>query len=180
MKKSRVTERTRKNLVNAFFKLYKNGDVNKITVGEICKTAEYETTTFYRYFSDTNEIINYLEDSIIEDIRASIKANLKSKALANFKKFVDNYGEYITVFNEKGNRSFYDKLKKLVKEDVYDYLKFNIKDEKQKEFVFEFIFSSLLNSFTYWYRHKNMMSIDKFVEFANNMLMNGTSSIVNY
>ena len=172
MKQSRVTERTRRNLVNAFFKLYKNGDVNKITVGEICKTADYERTTFYRYFSDTNEIINYLEDTIVEDIRASIKANLKSKALTNFKKFVDNYGEYITVFNEKGinDNNYYD----------YEFLKFNIKDEKQKEFVFEFIFASVLNSFTYWYRHKNMMSFDKFVEFANNMLMNGTSSIVNY
>ena len=135
MKQSRVTERTRKNLVNAFFKLYKKGDTNKITVGEICKTANYERTTFYRYFSDTNEIINYFEDSIIEDIRASIKANLKSKALANFKKFVDNYGEYITVFNEKGNRNFYDKFKKLVKNDVYAYLEFNIDDEKNNLFL---------------------------------------------
>lgn len=177
-KQPHVTEQTRKKLINAFWELYKTEDLSRITVGNICKKADYERTSFYRYFLDINDILNHLEDEIINNIKISIKNNVKSKAFDNFKKFSDDYGEYFTVFHEKGNRSFYDKFKELVKSDVYNYLNLDIKDEIKKDFIFEFVFTSLISSYAYWYRNQDMMDLESFTQFAHNLLQNGTNSIV--
>ena len=177
-KQPHVTEQTRRKLINAFWELYKTEDLSKITVGNICRTASYERTSFYRYFFDINDVLNQLEDEIINNIKISIKNNVKSKAFENFKKFTDEYGEYIVVFYEKGNKIFYDKFKNLVKDDVYQYLNININDALKKEFIFEFVFSSLINSFAYWYRNQDAIDLETFTDFANNIILHGTSSII--
>ena len=178
-KQPHVTEQTRRKLINAFWELYKTEDISKITVGNICKVADYERTSFYRYFMDINDILNQLENEIINNIKDSINASNKSGKFSNFKNFTNHYGEYFTVFHEKGNRSFYDKFKELVKSDVYKYLKLDVKDENRKDYIFEFVFASLLGSYAYWYRHQDMMDLESLSKFANNTLLNGTNSIIN-
>ncbi len=182
-KQPQVTEQTRRNLMNGFWKLYKDEAITKITISKICDAANYERTTFYRYFNDIHDILSQLENEIIQNIKEDIKnSNRQSKQrqifFEGFKKFTDKYGEYITIFYENGNKSFYNRFKELVKEDVYNYLNFNISDEKQKEFVFEFMFSSLISSYDYWYNNQDMMSLEDFVKFANSILMNGTKTIL--
>ena len=184
-KRTRVTEQTRRKLINSFWELYKSKDINKITVVNVCRLADYERTTFYKYFTDINDLFNVLESEIIENIRTDIQNNNRINSqegifFDGFKKFTDKYGEYIVVFYEKGNRNFYNKFKELVKTDVYNYLNFNIQDEKKKEFLFEFIFSSLINSYAYWYRNQKMMSLKLFVEFTNNMLLNGINTVISH
>ena len=180
-----VTEQTRIKLLNSFWKLYKKKDISKITIGELCANANYERTTFYRYFLDIEDIKKHVEDEIINNIKNSIKENLEKKQettifFEGFKKFTSIYGEYIVVFNEKGNASFCTKFKELIKQDVYEYLNFNVQDEAKKELLFEFMFQSLINSYTYWYRHKKDMSLEQFVKFSNSILLNGTKSIIEY
>lgn len=43
-------EKTRNNLVNAFWDLYCQKDINKITIKEITDRAGYNRATFYIYF----------------------------------------------------------------------------------------------------------------------------------
>ena len=179
-KQPHITEKTKKNLINSFWKLYKKEDLTKITVSRICENAKYERTTFYRYFIDISDVLTQIEDEVINNIRKDI-ANKQKKSsnilFDGFKKFTDDYGEYIIVFYEKGNITFYNKMKELIKNDVYEYLNLNIVDETKKEFLYEFMFSSLINSYAYWYRHKNNMSLEAFVKFANEIILNGTNSI---
>ena len=183
-KQPQVTEKTRKKLIASFWKMYKTNDISKITIGNICKRADYERTSFYRYFDDINDILEQTEKEIVESIRSDIQKNYKDEDTGifyeGFKKFNSKYGEYIVVFHEKGNRNFYNKFKALVKEDVFKYLKFNVKDEKEKDFLFEFMFSSLISSYAYWYRHQKSMTLESFVKYANNLLLNGTKDIIIY
>ena len=53
-------------------------------------------------------------------------------------------------------------------------------DEIKKDFIFEFLFSSLLNQYSYWYKHKNLMPLQSFVELSNTILSNGVKSILEY
>ena len=182
-KQPQVTEQTRRNLMNGFWKLYKDEAITKITISKICDAANYERTTFYRYFSDIHDILSQLENEIIQNIKEDTRNGSKHPKqgqifIEGFKRFTEKYGEYITIFYENGNKSFYDRFKELVKEDVYDYLKFKISDEKQKEYIFEFMFSSLISSYDYWYNNQDMMSLEDFVKFSNGILMNGTKTIL--
>ena len=181
-KQPHITEQTRKKLLDVFWKLYTKDNFAKITVKKVCDIAKYDRTTFYRYFFDINDILNQLEDELIKNIKENISIKSKSKepitiSVDGFTHFTKIYGEYIVIFSEKGNMSFYKKFKELIKNDVYKYLSINVNDEIKKDFIFEFIFSSLINSFVYWYNHQNTMTIESFIQFANNILSTGTNFI---
>ena len=83
-----------------------------------------------------------------------------------------------TAFYKNSNRNFYNKLKRIIKKDVYKYFNFSIDNADIEEFIFEFVFSSLINSYVYWYNHKNIMSLKSFVEFANNVISNGINIVL--
>ena len=183
-KQPQITELTQKKLIDSFWKLYQKEDIIKITVGDICKKASYDRTTFYRYFNCISDILDYIEDTLINSIKDDIKNRYRKDndgkiVFEGFKKFNEKYGERIIIFHEKGNRRFYHKFKELIKTDVYAYFKIDIKDESKKEFLFEFMFASLINSYAYWYRHQDMANLDSFVSLTNNMLVHGTKEIVN-
>lgn len=48
---------TRENLIEAFWELYKDKPIEKITVKEITNRAGYNRGTFYAYFKDTYEVL---------------------------------------------------------------------------------------------------------------------------
>lgn len=182
-KQPQVTELTRKKLINSFWNLYKEKDITKIRIKNICDCAKYDRTTFYRYYNDITDILNKLEDEIIISIANSISKNINDKNsnkinYDGFNIFNNKYGEYITIFYKNSNRNFYNKLKRIIKKDVYKYFNFSIDNADIEEFVFEFVFSSLINSYVYWYNHKNIMSLKSFVEFANNVISNGINIVL--
>ena len=41
-KQSRTMEKTRAKLLNSFWKLYKEKDISKVSIGELCNDADYE------------------------------------------------------------------------------------------------------------------------------------------
>ena len=182
-KQSQVTEETRKKIINSFWSLYKEKDVTKIRIKNICDNANYDRTTFYRYFENIEDVLNEIEDEIISNITNGISKRINDKKnnrirFNNFEEFNNIYGEYITIFNKNKNINFYNKLKKVIKKDVYNYFNFNIDSDDIEEFIFEFVFSSLINSYVYWYNHKDIMSLKSFVEFANNVISNGIDIVL--
>ena len=184
MKKNEsVAEEKKKSLFNSFWQLYKFKDINKITVTEICKNANYDRTTFYRYFLDIEDILNQFEDDIIISIKSKIESSRGNKAVITydkFKYFSDKYGEYIVIFYDKGNRCFYFKFKDMIINDVYNYLNLNIQSDDKKDFLYEFLFSSIITSYAYWYKNPHIMSLESFTKLMNGMVMNGSRTILSY
>ncbi|MBQ6546591.1 MAG: TetR/AcrR family transcriptional regulator [Bacilli bacterium] len=181
-KYERITKRTKESLYNAFWQFYKTTDIEKIKVKEICELANYDRTTFYRYFTDTTDILNQIENEIIDSIKTKIKNNssVEEITVEKFKIFSETYGEYIVTFYEKGNRHFYIKFKELINKYVYDYLNINVQDEEKKEFLYNFMFSSLISTYTYWYRNPKIMDLESFVILINKMILDGSKIIINY
>ena len=56
---------TRENLIEAFWELYKDKPIEKITVKEITNRAGYNRGTFYAYFKDTYEVLKEIKESIM-------------------------------------------------------------------------------------------------------------------
>ena len=54
-------EQTKENLVEAFWTLYKDKPLEKITVKEITDKAGYNRGTFYSYFKDTYERAGHVQ-----------------------------------------------------------------------------------------------------------------------
>jgi AcrR family transcriptional regulator len=56
---------TKQNLIDAFWALYCEKRIEKITVKEITQKAGYNRGTFYEYFTDIYDVLNQIEESLI-------------------------------------------------------------------------------------------------------------------
>lgn len=173
-----VTEQTRNNFINSFWEQYKTMDFSKITVCNICKIANYNRTTFYRYFNDIDDLLIQLENRIIDGIKKDIYNSPKKElifSLENFTKFNTIFGEYIVYFYKKNNVSFIIKFKELIKNGVFKYFKITFRNNNEKEFLYEFLFASTINAYAYWYFHPDIISFETLVDFINNAIIRSTN-----
>ena len=65
-KQPEITDATREAFITAFFRLAEIKNIYKITIKEITNLAGYNRTTFYRYFEDVFNLIEYAEDQFID------------------------------------------------------------------------------------------------------------------
>ena len=71
-----MTEQTRANLTQAFWSLYLERPIEKITVREITERAGYNRATFYLYFRDVYDLFEQLEEDILAKVRALVERRL--------------------------------------------------------------------------------------------------------
>lgn len=75
----RRVRRTRKLIREAFLSLLEQNDYDQITVTDIIKKADYNRATFYRHYSDKEELVNEIIETQIELLIESILQPLKNK-----------------------------------------------------------------------------------------------------
>ena len=64
-KQPEVTAQTKQNLIDAFWSLYCEKRIEKITVKEITQMAGYNRGTFYEYFTDVYDVLDQIELSLV-------------------------------------------------------------------------------------------------------------------
>ncbi|WP_125764533.1 TetR/AcrR family transcriptional regulator [Companilactobacillus hulinensis] len=68
--------RTLKAFREAMFQTLGEKEFDKITVNDICKKSEYPRATFYNYFDDKYDLLQYLWSYIGKDILSKIPKNI--------------------------------------------------------------------------------------------------------
>lgn len=63
-KQPEITDATRNAFIQVFCKYYAIRPIEKITVKEITQDAGYSRTTFYNYFNDPYDLLNYIESEL--------------------------------------------------------------------------------------------------------------------
>ena len=69
MKKNIAREHTRQALVAAFWKLYGEKTIEKITVGAVAGIAGYKRSTIYEYFTAVYDVLQQNYDSLLQRMR---------------------------------------------------------------------------------------------------------------
>ena len=63
---------TKKELIEAFWKLYAEKPVAKISVGSLCQLAGYNRTTFYNHFKDIYDLLEQASGDIFLTVRDEV------------------------------------------------------------------------------------------------------------
>lgn len=92
--KSPKSVQTRKRIVSSYAELLADHDYDKISVSALCKKAGIVRSTFYVYFSDIYDVIQYLEDDLIVSFKKVDAAALA--ATDEREKLVTDWGFSIT------------------------------------------------------------------------------------
>ncbi len=79
-KKNRREEYTKRAIRESFAQLLAEKPIEKISVGELCKLAEINRSTFYRHHSDLHALLDIMVDECLHEIFHNIVENRASSA----------------------------------------------------------------------------------------------------
>ncbi|MBQ6391341.1 MAG: TetR/AcrR family transcriptional regulator [Eggerthellaceae bacterium] len=121
------TAQTKADLKQAFWRLYAERPIEKITVGQVCELAGYNRGTFYLHFHDIFELLACIEDTLLDGMTDCVESCMrrlrkdsgKLSCIAACKDVVLYYEQnkpYISVLlSEQGDPSFIFRLKNNLK-----------------------------------------------------------------
>ena len=188
MKHQEMRENTSRAIMDAFWSLYRELPIEKITVKAICEKAACNRSTFYEYYTDSysvleaieEELLDYVRRKLTEELPASLaksfpKIRLDAETLAPLSDMYNKRGEYFSILTgEKGDPYFQYKYKQTVKKLLTQML-----DDPAKKFdlsasiVAEFTASALIGAFNCWYPHREEYPAEKYALLLVSLLTNG-------
>lgn len=178
-KQPKVTAQTKQNLVDAFWALYCEKRIEKITVKEITQKAGYNRGTFYEYFTDIYDVLEQLEGSLIPTIHElppiSISNQNMGMPLDMFMTIYEQNSKYYSVLlGDNGDPAFASKLKNSTKPVIRQVFleKYNI-NPIEFDFILEFVLSAMIGIMSYWFRQDKILPAEDLVSLMYDLMENG-------
>ncbi len=165
-----VTEQTRAHLMQAFWELYLEKPIDKITIREITDRAGYNRATFYLHYRDVYDLFEQLEVGILAQIRQLVNDRLLGEETLDF----SNHMGFIVQLAERFNRfmprllasdpSFAERLKAIIT-PLLDRFIIPVDEltDDERDILRNFYASGLLSAITTWMPRRDRMPIDELI-----------------
>lgn len=165
-----ITEATRMHILDAFWQLYKQMPLEKISVNAIATNANVHRSTFYRYFADIQDVLDTFENELLKKIKEDGLYNL-SKFITILKEmpseevlkegdaFISTilmkHAEKIYFLtNARGDSHFKSKLYDWLRQETYDFIS-PPQNFVEFDYIFTLIFTISITHTNYCYEHRN-------------------------
>jgi AcrR family transcriptional regulator len=178
-KQPEITAQTRQNLIDAFWSLYCENKIEKISVKEITLKAGYNRGTFYEYFIDVYDVLEQIENSLIpttsEFPPVTAPTGTIDMPLHMFIKLYEQNSKYYTVLlGEKGDPSFAGKLKLAVKPVIKNILmKMPCPNHIEIDYILEYMLSSMIGIMSYWFQQNKSLPAERVIALMYELMDNG-------
>ena len=174
-KQPKITEATRKNILNSFWTLFQSTPLDKITAGKLSEQAGIHRSSFYRYFSDIYEVFDAFQLELLENLSHDIKAVL------------DTTDIFLPTYTEKTADillTYADKLYRLLnysdcnfKSKLIENVSINVKrmlpSAATSDYVVSLLISVMLSNFNFWYEHQENYTLQEINAMGQQILLNG-------
>lgn len=173
------SETTRQTLIEAFCLLYREKPLDKITVQAITRKAGYNRSTFYQYFFDVYDLLDFVEQDTIEYIIQNRKDERKVDSDIFLENLVTLYNDrkiYVeALMGDYGINRFLMKLMNSMNEIIPEL---NIPDDDPlKEYRIQYRISTSLSLFRLWIKRGKDLSVDELLQLVWNLYIKGSSSL---
>lgn len=171
-KDNRRVKLTRQLLHNALLALLADHPLSKISVSDLCKTADINRSTFYAHYNEPSDVMNEIEEEIIS--RFPVFHNLQAKAFTEqlqtlFTYFTDNR-QSLPLLLER-DATF---RKRLIDSAVHLYIEAQTKDNPNTSIPpqavaqilhIEFIAAGSLHLIEQWLRGEIRLSTEEIIRY---------------
>ncbi len=176
-KKPEITDRTRQKFVDAFWKLAEVKPVSKIAVSELTRIAGYNRSTFYEYFLDTDDLLSYVENKLIEEVKKTAhEVMADNKPPSDFFKtvFVAMNEEIYILLGPNGDSSFFSR----VKAELIPLVSLNLpvtEDTKNFDYLITFANFAMFGLLEHWHDKNKDISAEEISELMQCLVFGGVS-----
>lgn len=151
----------------AFFDIIKSEPVEQATVTKICKLAEINRATFYRYYENQYDLLSVLENEMFDEIKnATYKYVNDVDKLTEimFGKFYEQKNTWSLLLSDHADLGFLSK--------IYSFFNglFNIKpSSKEAELRYRFMLYGFSSIFDYWIKNGMKESPQEMSVYVNRL-----------
>lgn len=153
-----ISAQTKQNLIDAFWSLYCEKRIEKITVREIAAKAGYNRSTFYEYFIDVYDVLDQIESSLLpnpEDMPPLLPVIGDAPLpIDSFIKLYTGSSRYYTVLlGDNGDPAFAGKIKNGIKAKLLAQLDADEPNSIETDYALEYLLSAMIGILTYWFKN---------------------------
>lgn len=179
-KQPEVTAKTKARIMQAFWDLYKEKRIEKISVGMIMKSADLNRGTFYEYFIDIYDLLDQFEDQFIRDFTEKVNTYFEKETeemlyfveiTRGFAKVFSEYEEEFYILMSRDS-TFRSKVKEKLRERMLESIHLEETDKKI-DYYLTFVISSLTALMEFWYDMKKNLSVEEIMELSQTLIFNG-------
>jgi len=178
-KRKEITLQTKQNLIDAFWTLYCEKRIEKITVKDITNKAGYNRGTFYEYFKDVYDVLEYIESFLIPTIHELppilIGSEMHGLPMDTFFELYEMNSKYFSVLlGDNGDPAFAGKLKSSIKPLIMlEFANESDAVKKELEYILEYTLSAMIGIMSYWFRQSDRLLNEKLHELINKLMEQG-------
>lgn len=167
---------SKKVIKEAFFELLKSKSFNKITVTDICKLADVNRATFYKYYDNPDDLFRKIEDEHISGLLEKIekyKAENKGPVYkVLFEDVRDNFDFFKLVlvdnFDEKFRKKYLDACYEIEIAEIEEA--FPHISKKQRDWLYYFTAEGCIGIFKEWIYGEVEASLDEMLRYAEDFV----------
>jgi AcrR family transcriptional regulator len=181
-KQPEITMRTRKYLIDAFWQIYCEKRIEKITIKDITTKAGYNRGTFYEYFTDVYDVLEQIEASLLPDLGKHKAIMMDMTNYLPLKHLIEVYSRnkkyFVVLLGKNGDPAFHEKLKTTYKALLRPRLQSLGSDDFILECTLEYVISAFIGVMTYCFTQEEDPDVQKMVQFLWNLMNEGHNKIV--
>lgn len=170
-KQPEITDKTRQRFVDVFCELYAKTPIEKISIQKLTNLAGYNRSTFYHYFSDIYELLEYVEQDLLSYVRKSIESRNTNSPQHIFKLFEDKELSVKALLGEYGNIRFLEKIKSEF--NISETYSDKLEDTSLTPYLMEFQISTSLTLFHLWLKRGKDLKPEKLFSLIHELYTKG-------
>ncbi|MCI7147867.1 MAG: TetR/AcrR family transcriptional regulator [Firmicutes bacterium] len=171
------TARTRRKLIDSFWKFYEEKPIDKITIKEITDCAGVYRSTFYQYFSDIYDVLAAVEEEMEYSYDAFLRQASNASSVSATKEIILDFyctnGKFLALLlGPHGDPQFLSAAKVRVKKTLKSILNIPSCDFETEIFI-EMASSAIISMLTYWYDNQESVSLHQVIGTGSRFLQRG-------
>ena len=165
------TAQTKQKLIDSFWELYCEKNIEKITVKAITDNAGFYRSTFYEYFSDVYEVLEEIESILLSQQQEVVNKIYETNNIFDAQKlaldfFESNADHLAVLLGPNGDHNYLVELKRLISKTVREKLQIE-EDDLKLQIFFEVLSNSAIGLLNYWYQNRETITLQE--TFFNGM-----------
>lgn len=174
-KQPEMTDKTRQAFIHVFCELYCQKPIEKISIQEIANKSGYNRSTFYQYFTDIYELLNYVEERVLKSFNEEMASReLSTHTFQDAIQCLENAEEISilkALLGDYGSVHFVERLKR---EIPFERLIVDLPtNDSLAPYLIEFYISTLISMFRLWIRNGKDLSSEELVKLIDGLFANG-------
>lgn len=156
-------KKTKRSISNAFLEIRSKKPLERITVKELCETAEISKATFYLHYHDVFELSETLQQKTIKEIMAHVTnpADMIFDPCKSSKEMIDGFYSNRAIINILFSGSQFSRLPEQIEQHIKELLFASFPDLKDNAYANIRITYQLMGSFYAFYKYENEFGTDE-------------------